>query len=288
MRDVIIIGAGPAGISAALYARRAGLDALVLNAGGSQLEQAHKIDNYYGFPGGISGAELFRNGIEQARALGVEVIDAEATGVQPSAGGYSLTAGGASHEAKSLVIATGNRRIRPRIEGLKEFEGRGVSYCAVCDGFFYRKKRVAVIGAGEYALAEAAELSHVAGSVVVLTDGGPTGPAESAGFRADGRKIARIRGSEKVGSVEFEDGGAVEADGVFVALGSAGAADFARKLGLMTDGDAISTDSRMATNAPGVFACGNAAGGLLQICKAVHEGAVAGLSAAEFVRGLKT
>ena len=139
--DLIIIGAGPAGISAALYVKRANLNVAVIYSGESQLEKAHKIDNYYGFPQGIAGADLYANGIAQAKNLGIEVINAEVTNIQmDSPTQYTVSANGTDYSAPSVILATGNKKLRPLIEGIAEFETKGVSYCAICDGFFYRKK----------------------------------------------------------------------------------------------------------------------------------------------------
>lgn len=293
--DVIIIGAGPAGISAALYARRANLSVLVLHAGIGSLEKARKIENYYGFPAGISGEELYRNGISQAENLGIEILKKEATEIRIN-GDFSFTVsdGKSGFSAKSVVIATGSKKLKPKIRGIEEFEGKGVSYCAVCDAFFYRNKNVAVIGDGKFAVSEAEELSNVAAKVSILTDGKGTGEIEkileeekiSGKFTLDSRKIKEIKGDEngKVSGIIFEDGSDMNTDGIFVALGKAGAADFAKKLGLALKGDSIGTNEKTETNIPGVFACGDAAGGLLQVSKSVYEGAKAGLQAAEFIR----
>lgn len=304
MYDIIIIGAGPAGISASLYAKRANLNVAVIYSGESQLEKAHKIDNYYGFPEGITGPDLYAAGIAQAQNLGIEVVKAEVTNIQmDSPVQYTVSAAGKDYSAPSVILATGNKKLRPLIDGIIAFEGKGVSYCAVCDGFFYRKKRVTVIGNGTFAVAEASHLAHIAESVTILTDGKDdaevraalnTSADESARQKiaVDTRKLTAVTGTQdgaRVGGVTFTDGSSLGADGVFVALGSAGAADFAKKLGLsLAEGsDAIAVDSKMATNAPGIFSCGNANGGLLQVCKAVYEGSVAGLSAVEYVRSLK-
>jgi len=300
--DIIIIGAGPAGISASLYAKRANLNVLVLYSGESQLEKAHKIDNYYGFPDGITGGDLYKNGIEQAKNLGVDVLKSEVTHIEmvspPPQTQYSVKAGEKEYSSPVIILATGNKKLRPNIEGIIDYEGRGVSYCAVCDGFFYRKKNVAVIGDGKFAVEEAAHLSHIAERVTVLTDGKASDEVQSeiakdsslAGkIKIDTRKVVKILGNEngaKVGGVELSDGEKISYDGVFVALGSAGAADFAKKLGIFMEGDSIKTDEKMATNAPGIYSCGNANGGLLQVCKAVYEGGVAALSAVNYVRGL--
>ncbi|WP_294428940.1 NAD(P)/FAD-dependent oxidoreductase [uncultured Treponema sp.] len=298
--DIIIIGAGPAGVSAALYAKRANLNVAVIYSGESQLEKAHKIDNYYGFPQGIPGPDLYKNGIEQAKNLGVQVIQAEVTHLEmlapPPKTQYSVKAGGNEYSSSALILATGNKKLRPPIEGILDFEGKGLSYCAVCDGFFYRKKNVAVIGNGTFAVEEASHLAHIADSVTILTDGKPDDEVQSVlskdsslaeKIKTDKRKVTKILPNSentKLGGVLFEDGEQLALDGVFVALGSAGAADFAKKLGLMLNGDSIATNEKMATNAPGIFSCGNANGGLLQVCKAVYEGGVAGLSAVDYIR----
>lgn len=307
MYDVIIIGAGPAGISASLYIKRANLNAVVIYSGESQLEKAHKIDNYYGFADGITGTDLYAAGIQQAKNLGIEVIKAEVTNIQmDSPAQYTVTANSKDYSAPAVVMATGNKKLRPLIDGLVDFEGKGVSYCAICDGFFYRKKRVVVIGNGTFAVAEAGHLAHIAESVTILTDGKDDSEVRAAiaasddgavreKIAVDTRKVTKICGNSdgvKVGGVQFasaDSAGAdtMPADGVFVALGSAGAADFAKKLGLALNGDSIAADAKMATNAPGFFSAGNANGGLLQVCKAVYEGGVAGLSAVEYVRALK-
>ena len=301
--DIIIIGAGPAGVSAALYVKRANLNVLVLYSGESQLEKAHKIDNYYGFPDGITGADLYAAGIAQAKNLGVEVLNAEVTHIELAAPApktqYTVVAGGAEYATSALILATGNKKLRPLIDGIAEFETKGVSYCAICDGFFYRKKNVAVIGNGTFAVAEASHLAHIAASVTILTDGKDDAEVKAA-LAADAsvaekitvntRKVVKVFGNDtgvKVGGVEFADSEKISLDGIFVALGSAGAVDFAKKLGLALNGDSIAADEKMATNAPGIFSCGNANGGLLQVCKAVYEGGVAGLSAVEYVRGLQ-
>ena len=300
--DIIIIGAGPAGISASLYTKRANLSVCVIYSGESQLEKAHKIENYYGFPNGISGFDLYSSGIEQAKNLGIDVIEAEVTHIEmiepPPSPKYSIKAGEDEFCANVVILATGNKKLKPAISGITEFEGKGVSYCAVCDGFFYRKKTVAVIGNRTFAVAEASHLAHLAENVAILTDGKSDDEIKSEiskknlgeKIKIDSRKIAKIFANEdnsKLGGVEFEDGEKKSLDGVFVALGSAGAADFAKKLGLLLNGDSIKVDEKMATNAPGIFACGNANGGLLQVCKAVYEGGVAGLSAVDFIRKLQ-
>ncbi len=283
MYDIIIIGAGPAGISAALYAKRANKNVLVVYYGESQLEKAHLIDNYYGFDGGISGADLYNGGIAQAKNLGVDVINEEVLHITMNADmNYEVKTADNEYVSKALILATGNKKLRPNIKGVAEFEAKGISYCAICDGFFYRKKTVAVLGNGDYALSEAADLENIAEKVYILTNGAPA--PETDKYEVITKKLEEIKGDMKVRSVAFDDGSELELDGVFIALGVAGGADFAKKLGIALDGDNIKVKDDMSTNIPGVFSCGNITGGLLQVCKAVYEGAEAGLSAVNFLK----
>lgn len=286
MFDVIIIGAGPAGISAALYAKRANKSVLVMYFGESQLEKAHSIDNYYGFVGGISGKELYSTGIEQAKALGVEIANEEALNVAMTADkSYEITTKDNKYEGKTLIISTGNKKLKPNITGVDTFEGRGISYCAICDGFFYRKKSVAVLGNEAYALSEAEELENIVGSVVILTNGLPA--PETDKFEVITKKIKEFSGEQKLNKVIFDDGSCLELNGVFIAQGVAGGVDFAKKLGIVTDGNNIRVKEDMSTNIPGVFSCGDVTGGLLQVCKAVYDGAQAGLSAVKYLKSIQ-
>ncbi len=284
MYDVAIIGAGPAGVSASLYTKRANLSVLVLYSGESNVEEAHMIENYYGFPGGISGKELYENGIKQAKELGVDIKNVEVLSIENSGNNYKVKTVDEEYEAKAIILAAGNKKVKPNIEGIKSLEGRGVSYCATCDAFFYRGKNVAVLGNGKFAVKEAEELSHVVNSVTILTNGLEK-PETS--FEIDARKITSINGENIIKSISFEDGEDLNIDGLFVALGEAGAIDFANNLGIIQENDCIRVNEKMETNVEGIYACGNITGGLLQVCKAVYEGAEAGLSATQYVRNKK-
>lgn len=282
MYDVIIIGAGPAGISASLYAKRANLNVLVLYYGESNLEKAIKIENYYGFENGISGRDLYLNGIKQAQNIGVDVKEEEVLHIEKLQSDFEVTTSNEKYTGKTVIIATGNKKLKPDIVGIEEFDGKGISYCAICDGFFYRKKNVVVIGNGKYAISEAEDLQNIANNVKILTNGLEM-QAES-NFEIVNKKIKQILGDTKVRQIEFEDGEILDIDGIFVALGEAGGSDFAKKMGVITKGDSINVDENMSTNIDGLFSCGNVVGGLLQVCKAVYEGAEAGLSAVKYVK----
>ena len=284
MIDLIIIGAGPAGISASLYAKRANNNVLILYNGESNLEKAEKIDNYYGFENGISGQELYNIGIKQAEKIGVKVKKEEVLHIEQIKNGFEITTTENSYQSKALIIATGNKKIRPNIKGIQEFEGKGISYCAICDGFFYKNKNVVVIGNGKFAVNEANILKNIAKSVTILTNGEQMNT--NSNFQINTMKIKQISGGLRVEEIVFEDNSILEIDGVFVALGEAGGVDFAKKIGILTNNDNIVVNEKMETNVKGIFACGNTNGGLLQVSKAVYEGAVAGLSAANYLQNI--
>ncbi len=286
MNDVIIIGSGPAGVSAALYTIRAGFKTVIISKDFGSLEKAEKIENYYGFSSPMSGIELAKAGIAQAQSLGVEMINDEVVGIGWNDGFIVNTTQGA-HMADCLVIATGSSRSAPKIERLKEFEGRGVSYCAVCDAFFYRGKDVAILGSGEYALHEAGELLGIVKSVTLLTNGTQPDVKMPDNVQINTKAIARFEGDEKLNAVRFTDGSELKIDGIFVAYGVAGSGDLAKKIGAVTENNKISVDENMATNIPGLFAAGDCTGGMLQVAKAVYEGAMAGAQAIKYLRELK-
>ena len=284
MYDVIVIGAGPSGASASIYAKRAGLNVLMLYSGESSLEKYTKIDNYYGFEDGISGKDLYNAGIKQAENLGIDVKNEEAISIE-KAEGFSVETECGRYEAKTIILATGNKKLKPSISGIEEFEGKGISYCAVCDGFFYKNKKVCVIGNGKYALSEAKYLSNIASEVKILTNGKEIVDIDSdIDIEIVNRKISRIDGDTVVRKVIFEDGEEIETDGVFIAEGQAGSIDFAKKLGILTNEDNIVVNDKMETNVEGIYACGNSNGGLLQINKSAYEGAIAGLEASKKIK----
>lgn len=285
MVDVIIIGNGPAGVSASLYTRRAGLNTLIIGRDSGSLAKADKIENYYGFPEPVSGIELIRSGIAAAKRLGVNLISDEVVSIQYN-GNLVVKTKTLEIEALSVIIATGSSRNAPKIEGLTEFEGKGVSYCAVCDGFFYRDKDVCVLGEGNYALNEAEELVPIARSVTLITNGAAPAVRIPDEINVITKKINSISGGETVEEVIFEDGTTHRADGVFIAVGVAGSSDLAKKVGAETQGTKIIVDENMATNVPGLFAAGDCTAGMLQIAKAVYEGAKAGTEVIRYIRSV--
>lgn len=277
MYDVIVIGSGPAGITAAIYAKRRNLSILVISKGIGALQKAEKIDNYYGFENGISGKELYVNGIKQAKNLGIDFIEDEIINIE-YINQFTIETVNSKYEAKAVILATGVSRNVPNIKGIKEFEGKGVSYCAVCDSFFYKGKDVAVLGDGNYAIHEFETLKPIASSVTILTNGNTMVENRDSSIEVNNKKIREFRGNTKLEEVEFEDNTIQNLNGVFIAMGTASSSDLARKIGARIENNNIIVNENMETTVPGLFACGDCTGGLLQISKAVYEGAKAGLA----------
>lgn len=200
------------------------------------VEKTNKIQNYYGFEEGISGKELYQKGIKQAENIGVEVKKEEVTNIQRMPNGFVVKTEQNAYQGKSVILAMGNKKKKPSIENLEEFEGKGVSYCAVCDGFFYRNKNISVIGNGNYAISEVNELIPLAKEITILTNGGKTPQIRSDGdnLQVDTKEIKAIQGEKKVEAIQFKDGTTLKTEGVFIANGVAGSLDFAKKLGIMT------------------------------------------------------
>ncbi len=285
MYDIVVIGRGPAGISAALYAVRAGMKTAVVGSGIGALEKAKLIENYYGLESSLSGAEIQKRGEKQIRDLGVDILSDEVTGVGLFEDFVVETAAG-DYPCKSVILAVGKSRKTVNIPGLKELEGRGVSYCAVCDGFFYRGKAIGVLGNGDYAVNEARHLAGFSQDITIYTNGLSYKAKQDNCCKVDTRKILAVLGDDKLTGLHLEDGGTVELDGLFVAVGQASASDFAMKLGVeVVDGN-IKVDINNMTNLPGVFAAGDCIGGLNQLSTAVGEGAIAGQRASEYVKRL--
>lgn len=281
-KDAVIVGQGPAGVSAALYLQRAGLQTVLVGGGPGGLAKAEKIDNYYGMPG-ISGVDLFQAGVDQVKGLGAQVVDDQIVGVEYDGAAFTLVGSQDSYKGRAILFATGAARVTPPIPGLKDLEGAGVSYCAVCDGFFYRGKEVAVLGNGDYALHEAGELLPLAAKVTLLTGGQPAPDHLPDNLAVDTRPIASLEGTP-LKAVHFKDGESLPVSGLFVALGVASAADLAKKIGIFTEGQYIKVDDKMQTNFPGIYAAGDCVGGLLQVAKAVSDGAIAGTTMVQFLR----
>lgn len=282
--DVIIIGSGPAGISASLYILRGNLKVLIISKGIGTLKKVKKIENYYGLEKNISGEEIEQRGIKQAIELGAKFVKEEVVNISYNSK-FVVETINSKYEAKKVVIATGATKKKPNIKGIKEFEGKGISYCAICDGFFFKNKKIAVIGSKQYAIHEAEELKNITDSIKILTNGEQIVENRNNNFEINNKKIREFRGTEKIEEIEFEDNSVEKVDGVFIAIDAASSSDLARKIGVLLDEkNNIIVDSNMQTNIHGLFACGDCTGGVLQISKAVYEGTLAGLSIIKQIR----
>ena len=281
--NVVIIGTGPAGISAALYSVRSGIETTVIGKGPGALKKAEKIENYYGFPEPVTGRQLIENGMAQAKRLGAKIVADEAVGLEYADKLTVKTATG-EYAADCVILATGSPRRAPNIKGLAEYEGRGVSYCAVCDAFLYRGREVAVLGGGAYAQHEMEELLPLAKHVTLLTHGAEPefDPPPEVNVRTP--KLLRLRGGDTLTGAELATGQTEPFQGLFVALGSASAGDLAQKLGLQLQRNAIPVDSRQETQLPGLFAAGDCTGAFAQVAFAVAEGARAGMGMIQYLR----
>lgn len=286
--DAIIIGKGPAGISAALYTVRANLNTLVIGRNDSALRKTDKIENYYGFENSISGEFLLNEGENQARRVGAKILEDEVIAIEREDFFEVMTTTG-KYSAKSVLLATGQPHKQVKIEGLAAFEGKGVSYCSTCDGFFYKNLKVGVLGYKDYAVHEARELEAFSKNITIFTNGIQPEITESFSgdlekYKLDMRPIEKLEGSEFLERILFSDGTAEEIDGIFVAYESASSIDFARKLGIITDGNSIVVDKFQKTNLEGLFAAGDCTGGFKQISISVGQGAMAGKRMIEYVR----
>jgi thioredoxin reductase (NADPH) len=290
MYDVIIIGKGPAGLSAALYTVRFNMSTLIIGRNDSNLLKADKIDNYFGFAQTISGRQLLANGEEQVRRLGAKLIEDEVISIEKD-DFFRITTAKEQYSSKALLLASGQPNKVIRIENLVKFEGKGVSYCTTCDGFFFNNLKVGVLGNKDYALHEAHELLTFTKNITIYTNGKPMEISskydeDAERFRIDTRQISKLDGSEFLQRIHFTDGTSEEIDGLFVAYESASSIDFARKLGVLAQGNTVVVDAKQQTNLEGLFAAGDCASSFKQISVAVGQGALAGKAIAEYVKSL--
>ena len=287
--DVLVLGGGPGGYTAALYAARAGLSVLVLErlSAGGQMATTGTVENYPGFEDGVDGFELGEKMQRQAQRFGARTVLAEVREVALTESPKRVETDRGTFLGRTVVVATGAEARELGVPGEAALRGRGVSYCATCDAFFYRGKTAAVLGSGEYALHEVQALLPLAGRVILCTNGEPLTADFPEGVEICTEKLAAVEGEEKVSALRLENGELLPVEGLFVALGVAGSAALARKLGAPVENGRIVVDERMQTGIPGLYAAGDCTGGLLQVCKAVYEGALAATEAIKMLRGKK-
>jgi thioredoxin reductase (NADPH) len=296
--DVVIVGCGPAGLSAAIYTSRAQLKTLILgDYKKGNLYKSHIIANYFGFPAPLTGPELTLLGVEHAKLFGTELVLNEVVDVKINDGGSFTLEDEKRHKysAKTIIIATGQSYALSGIKNEKELTGKGVSYCVVCDGFFFKDKNVVVVGAGNYAGEEALQLLAYTKKITILSHGKDfTFSAEiKEALDKEGVKyektvrIKEVAGGGKAEKIILSDGKEIPVEGVFMAVGAAGATAFAKMLGLEMNGNYIKADLDGRTNIPGIFAAGDCTGSPPQVATSVGNGCNAALSAVKLLRGLK-
>lgn len=303
IESVIILGAGPAGLSAALYAARGELNPLVLSGmqPGGQAALTHTIENYPGFPDGVGGAELGDLFQKQAERFGARVEFDTAVSVDFSHHPLKIKTYIKEYFADTVIIATGASSVLLDVPGEKAFSGRGVSYCATCDGWFFREKEVLVVGGGDSALEEAIFLTRYATKVTVVhrRDELRAGAILQTRARENPKirfifdsVIKEIKGDDAVRSVflqnvKTDEISEVKTDGVFVFIGHRPNNDLYKSQLAMDDRGYIKVDAKMHTSVEGVYACGEAADGdYKQVVVSAGMGATAAISATRFLEKL--
>lgn len=297
MVDIIIVGSGPAGMSAAVYGKRAGLSVLVIEKvyyGTGQVAESSHVDNYLGIPG-INGYELGEKFRSHAESLDVEFKDGEVIRFEKAADRwYVHLKNGETLESKTVVYAAGAAHRHLGVPGEEEFSGKGVSYCATCDGAFFKGKDVAVVGGGNTAMDDAIYLADICNKVYLVH--------RRDVFRGDATtltklketenielvvpaKVQEVKGEQVVTALQLEDGRSLEVSGVFVAVGMQPATSMLQGIVLMDDNGYIIADETGKTSAAGFFAAGDVrTKELRQIITAVADGANAATSAERYIR----
>ena len=275
--DIIVLGSGPAGLSAAVTARGRNKSVLVIGNRwqDSPLARAEQVDNYLGMPG-MTGMEMLEAFQRHAQEMGGEMVTGKVLSIMEWEG-FTLTVGSQLYQGSALILAPGVVR-QAKFPGEETYLGRGVSYCATCDGMLYRNKPVAVVGRSKDAPHEAAYLKSVGCQVVYVAPKRPDQLEEDIPF-IQAAKLA-VKGEQTVTALEA-DGADIPVNGVFILREAVAPGDLLP--GLTLEKGAIQVDRSMATSVPGVFAAGDATGAPLQVSKAVGEGLIAALSACEYL-----
>jgi thioredoxin reductase (NADPH) len=298
--DVAIIGAGPAGLSAGLYAARAKLSTVIVEKmfPGGQAAITYRIENYPGFAEGVGGADLADAIKTQAESFGAEFLNGDVEKIEKKDDKFIIYMKGESLEAKSVILATGAQPRKVGVKGEKEFTGKGVSYCATCDGAFYSNKPIVIVGGGDTAIEEALYLTRFASSIYVIhrrDELRATKILQERAFNNDKIKfiwdsvLHEIEGKDTVEEVVVKNVktgklSSVSVDGVFIAIGYTPNTDFVKDLVQLDEQGYIVTDEHMKTQVPGLFAAGDIRKkSLRQVVTAVADGAIAAVEAGKFI-----
>jgi thioredoxin reductase (NADPH) len=298
--DVVIIGGGPAGLSAGIYTARARLSSLLIEKGavGGQIINAKLVENYPGFGGGVSGIDLTTAMHRQATAFGLETLSDEVTGIEVKGKRKVVKTPQGDFSAGSIIIAGGAERQKLGIPGEKEYTGKGVSYCATCDGAFFRDKTVAVIGGGNSAVTEALELTRFTPEVILIhrrNELRATKILQEKLLANDRIKVRwdtvveEIAGDKfvnkvRVRNVKTSKKTLLDVAGVFVSVGSQPATGYLKGLLDLDAAGAIVTDDKLETSVPGIFAAGDIrSGSIRQIIAAAGDGAIAAVNAGKYI-----
>ena len=295
--DIIIIGAGPAGLTAGIYGMRAKLNIICIekeNEGG-KIAEAGDVENYPGFES-IKGYELAQNFSNHAKKFGLNIIHDNIQNIDTTAKPFKIIGNNESYEAKAIILATGTKDKKLGLNE-DEFVGKGVSYCATCDAFFYVGKEVIVVGKGTSAVMSALNLKDIVKKVILITEEPEIKVAEPIMLERlnnsenieviTNAKPLKIIGENKVGGILISLNGdekEIKSDGVFVTMGHIPNSEYLKDSGIeLTKRGFVKVDKNCKTNIEGIFACGDIAGGILQVSKAVGEGAVALASASRYL-----
>lgn len=303
MYDLIIIGAGPAGLSAAVYGKRAGLDLLVIEKnpmGGGQVLNTYEVDNYLGLPG-INGFDMGQKFQDHARAAGAEFLETEVNGVEDRGDVKIVHTAKGDLEARTLILAAGAHHAHLNVPGEERLTGKGVSYCATCDGAFFRKKTIAVVGGGDVAVEDAVFLARFCEKVYVIHRRDSLRAVRSLQDRLFAlpnvevvwnHVVKEIRGESRVENLVLENTVSHESrklpvDGVFIAVGIQPDTELFRELTECDLAGYILAGEDCATSCPGIFAAGDARRKQLrQIITAVADGANAVDSVGKYLAGM--
>ena len=286
MLDVVIIGSGPAGLSAAIYAKRANLDAVVLEKeylGTGQIAYSSRVDNYPGLPGkdGYSLGETF---LEHAEGLGVTIEEAEVTAITKKEQSFVISCeDGKNIEAKTVVYAAGCQNRRLGVQGEEKLLAQGVSFCAVCDGAFYKGKKAAVIGGGDTALDDALYLSDICEQVYLIHR-----RAEFRGAEKTKKKLEELSNVTILTNTRVHNGGTIAVDGVFEAVGMIPNTELLKNLDVLDEKGYVIAGEDCNSSLAGLFVAGDVrTKSLRQVVTAVADGAVAIQSATGYIKGME-